>query len=311
VSDAKKIILFEPWNMGDALIAAAIALQDPTRLALACNPRWHPLIRAVTEGNTAPELIAADLGYVNRARTDRWDFGSLSAISPSSTTVATIRGDIRDYLAAKKLFPKASIRSSGWFAFTARRSPLLNLPYAKGWLPVRNRYRAWASIASIPWEKLKGFYEQRLPEPAAQLISIHIGAQWRSRQYPHVAKLSELLAETCPVQILAGPGDTLPSGIAETDVCRLVDRELVDALRVSSHVIVNDSGPMHLAALLHCRTHPIARMSAINEWLPPAITPIKAADMPQGYRPHRSYMSDSVANGWPPPEEIVQLLQLS
>ncbi len=75
MTDAKKLILFEPWSMGDALIAAAIALQDPTRLALACNSRWHVLLRAAMEGIAAPELITADLKYVDRGRTGRWDPG--------------------------------------------------------------------------------------------------------------------------------------------------------------------------------------------------------------------------------------------
>jgi hypothetical protein len=310
VTDAKKIILFEPWNMGDALIAAAIALQDPTRLVLACNSRWHALIRAAAEGIATLELISADLNYVDRGRTGRWDFGSLPAISTSATNVATIRGDVRDILAVKKLFPSASIRSSGWIAFAARRSRLLDTPYAKGWRPVRNRYRAWASIASVPWEQVERFYQQKLPEPATPLITVHIGAQWRSRQYPHAAKLVDLLTRISPVQIVAAPGDPLPAGIAETDVLRLINHELVDAFRTSSRIIVNDSGPMHLAAILRCRTSPIARMSAIREWLPPATVPIEAKDAPKGYRPHPRYMSDSVVDGWPSPEDIVHQLKL-
>jgi hypothetical protein len=311
VTGTKKLILFEPWNMGDALIAAAIALQDPTRLVLACNSRWHPLIRAVAEGTPTPELIAVNLDYVNRGRAGRWDFGSLPVTSASAKNIATIRGDIRDYLAAKKLFPGASIRSSGWLAFAARRSALLDLPYAKSWRPIRNRYRAWAAIASVSWQQLENFYNQKRPTPAAPLITLHIGAQWRSRQYPHIAKLADLLSKTTPVQIIAGPSDPLPDGITEPDIRRLIDHELVDALRASSHVIVNDSGPMHLAALLRCRTHPIARMSAINEWLPPATIPIEASDIPKGFRPHRSYMSDSVEDGWPSPEDILHQLHLN
>jgi hypothetical protein len=295
--------------MGDALIAAAIALQDPARLVLACNSRWHTLIRAATKERSTPELIAADLNYVNRGRTGRWDFGSLPIISASATNVANIRGDIRDYLAARKLFPAASIRSSGWLAFSARRSALLDAPYAKGWLPIRNRYRAWAAIASVPWNQVEHFYEQKLPQPAAPLITVHIGAQWRSRQYPHVQKLVDLLSKAWQVQIIAGPGDPLPAGIAETNVRRLIDQQLIDALRASSHVIVNDSGPMHLAAILRCRTHPIARMSAIEEWLPPATVPIQAIDSPKGYRPHREYMSDAIVDGWPSPEHILHQLQ--
>jgi hypothetical protein len=310
VTNARKLILFEPWNMGDALIAAAIALQDPTRLVLACNSRWHSLIRAVSDGIATPELITADLKYVDRERTGRLNFGSLPLISKSATNVATIRGDVRDTIAARKLFPGASIHSSGWLAFAARRSALLNAPYAKGWLPIRNRYRAWASIASVPWDQVERYYERKLPEPATPLITVHIGAQWRSRQYPHVAKLVDLLTRICPVQIVGGPGDPLPAGIDETDIRRLIDHELVDAFRASSRVIVNDSGPMHLAAILRCRTSPIARMSAIQEWLPPATIPIEAEDAPKGYRPHPNYRSDSVTEGWPSPEDIIHQLQL-
>ena len=309
MTDAKKLTVFEPWNMGDALIAASIALQDPTRLVLACNSRWHPLIRSVTEGIASPELIAADLNYVDRSRTGRWEFGSLP-VSSSATDVATIRGDIRDTIAARKLFPGASIHTTGWFAFAARRSALLDAPYARSWLPVRNRYRAWAAIASVPWQQVELFYEQKLPEPATPLVTVHIGAQWRSKQYPHVAKLVELLAGICKIQIVAAPGDPLPDGVAEADVSRLINQELVDAFRASSRVIVNDSGPMHVAALLRCRTTPIVRASGIREWLPPATTPIEAKGTPKGYRPHPAYMSDSVLEGWPSPQEVVRQLQL-
>jgi hypothetical protein len=302
--DAKQLILFEPWNMGDALIAVAIALQDPTRLALACNPRWHPLLQAAMDGLEAPELIAVDLDYVSRDRAGRWNSGTLTPISTSPTPVATIRGDIRDYRAAKKLFPNARIHSSGWLAFAARRSPLLNIPYAKSWLTIRNRYRAWANIASIPWQHVERFYQQKPSTSATPLISIHIGAQWRSKQYPHAAQLAALLAKTHEVQIVAALNDPLPNGIAETEVRRLIDQKLVEAFRNSSHIIVNDSGPMHLAALLRRPTHPIARISPIEEWLPPATIPIEAKATPKGYRPHPAYMSDTVIDGWPSPEEI-------
>jgi hypothetical protein len=311
LTDAKTLILFEPWSMGDALIAAAIALQEPTRLALACNSRWHDLIRAATEGVAAPKLIAADLSYVDRSRKGRWDSGSLPVLSTSATNVATIRGDVRDTIAARKLFPGASVRSTGWLAFAARRSALLDMPYAKGWLPVRNRYRAWASITSVPWRQVQHFYEQKLPEPASPLVTIHVGAQWRSKQYPHVARLVNLLSSICHVQIVAAPGDPLPNGVAETDVRRLINQPLVDAFRASSRVIVNDSGPMHLAAILRCHTSPVVRVSGIREWLPPATIPIEAKLIPRGYRPHPSYMSDSVLEGWPSPEEVLHQLQLN
>src|ERR1700733_1248006 len=147
----------KPWNMGDALIAAAIALQDPTRLAIACNPHWHPLIRAAGEGLTPRELLAVDLDYVRRSRTGRWNPGPLTVIPTAATPVDTIRGDIRDYTAARKLFPNTSIRSNGWLAFTAPFT-LLDLPLARGRLSFRNRYRPWAAITSTPWQLVERFY---------------------------------------------------------------------------------------------------------------------------------------------------------
>jgi hypothetical protein len=309
-SASTKLILFEPWNMGDALIALAIALQAPGHITLACNTRWHPLIRAAAEatGTTCPELLPANLDYTSRTRTGRFDFGSLAPIATSASSVATIRGDIRDCLAAKKLFPHASIHTSGWLVFAARRAALLDLPYAKGWLPIRNRYRAWATLASIPWPQIETFYNQRAQSSRTPLITIHIGAQWHSRQYPHTAKLAALLSQTTPIQIIGGPNDPLPTGISEDDILRLTDQRLIDAFRASSLVLVNDSGPMHLAALLRCRTYPLTRISAIAEWLPPATTPIEATSAPRGYRPHPAYKSDSAVEGWPSPQEILRHL---
>jgi hypothetical protein len=312
MSASTKLILFEPWNMGDALIALAIALQAPGRLTLACNTRWHPLIRAAAAATrtTCPELLPANLDYTSRNRSGRFEFGSLAAVATSASSVATIRGDIRDCLAAKKLFPHASIHTSGWLAFAARRSAVLDLPYAKGWLPIRNRYSAWATLASIPWPQIENFYNQRAQASTSPLITIHIGAQWRSKQYPHVAKLAALLSHTTPIQIIGAPNDPLPADTSENDILRLTDQKLVDAFRASSLVLVNDSGPMHLAALLRCRTHPITRISAIAEWLPPATTPVEAKSTPKGYRPHPAYMSDSAVEGWPSPQEIIRYLDL-
>ena len=56
---------------------------------------------------------------------------------------------------------------------------------------------------------------------------------------------------------------------------------------------------------------PRARISFIEEWLPPATIPIEAKATPTGYRPHPAYMSDTIIEGWPSPEEIVDRLKLN
>jgi hypothetical protein len=304
---SKSSILFEPWNMGDAVMALAIALQDPTRLSLACNSKWHELLRCAAHGMDMPKFLSVDLGYISRNKDGYLKFGDLPKIY-DNTTVLSIRGDVRDYYAAKKMFPNSQIRANGWLSFLAKRSTLIDFPFARGWAPVRNRYRAWALMANIKWADVERFYQQKGPLTTPRSVVIHVGAQWRSRQYPHVAELVENLKKTSNVQVVAGPGNLLPDGIRDSDVSRLVNYDLVNVLQSSSYVITNDSGPMHLAALLRCRTLVVTRQAAIQEWLPPTVVAVESKDAPKGYMPNSVHLSDRVSGGWPSSEEVIKSL---
>jgi hypothetical protein len=305
----EKIILFEPWNLGDAVIAFSIALQDPAHLSVACNSKWHKLLLSAAHGRVAPELLSVDLGYISRNKGGFFQFGELRRM-PGNFIVLSIRGDARDYFAARKMFPQSRIRMNGWLPFLATRLAFFDIPFANGWLPVRNRYRAWASITDVKWSNIVQFYQQKRPMENGRSILIHVGAQWRSKQFPNVAQLVALLQKTSHLQIVAGLSDPLPDGIGEESVCRLVDSDLVDAFNSSTHAIVNDSGPMHLAALLHCRTLVITRQAAISVWLPPTVLAIGSKEAPSGYRASAPYNSDVVSNGWPSPNEILNHLNI-
>jgi hypothetical protein len=254
-----------------------------------------------------PELISADLGYISRNKVGYLKFGDLSKVYVDAT-VLSIRGDVRDYYAARRMFPDSRIRANGWIPFLAKRSALIDIPFAKGWVPLRNRYKAWASLANIKWSGLEHYYQQKRPMPNPRTITIHIGAQWRSKQFPYVAELVELLEKTSQVKIIAGPLDPLPDGISENDISRLVNRDLVNTFMSSSHVIVNDSGPMHLAALLRCRTLVISRHVAIQEWLPPTVVAVESKYSPLGYGQSTEYLSDTISTGWPSPDEVIRHL---
>jgi ADP-heptose:LPS heptosyltransferase len=214
-------------------------------------------------------------------------------------------------MAAKQIFPKSSLAFNGWTGFIARRSRLIDLPFAQGLLKVQNRYRAWASIANVPWQQVERFYVSRMSNEKSTSIMIHVGAQWRSRQYPNVGELATALREFGPVQIVAGYHDPLPTGVDESHVSRLMDHEFLDKLRASSHVIANDSSPMHLAPLMRCRTTVISRLSAIEQWIPPTVNAICSNKAPKGYRPDPAYESDSVISGWPTVEEVVKSFRAS
>lgn len=301
-------ILYEPWNLGDAVIAASVAAAAPDT-ALACNSRWHEVLRLVSDGSL--RLIPLDLPYVWRSHRGWYRPVPLPSLNQLVTAtgpeleVVSIRGDLRDLLSARRSFPGARYRFSGWYPYLARWVTPLDLPFRLGLLPVRNRYRAWAKAVGIPFPELERLSQARSRSASGGPVLIHLGAQWRSKQYPRVAELVHLLGKAGHrVELLAGPDDPLPAGLDAHAVTRPSWPQLVDALREARCVITNDSGPMHLAGFLGCRTLALSRCSNVAEWLPPGVRALSSPLGPRGYHPVRSYWSDRVLPGWPSPEEV-------
>ncbi len=310
------ILLFEPWNLGDAIIAASVARLAPDRFILACNSRWHEVLKLASNGSLS--LLPLNLPYVWRTGKKFFSLGEaaslgtpLSNAERSDMAVISIRGDLRDWIAAHRIFNGAKFSFTGWRPFLARKLSFFDRPFASGARPVRNRYRDWSEASGIPFGMIENFYHA-LPktDPEAPVV-IHVGAQWRSKQYPLVAELTELLTKSGRrVEILAGPDDPLPPGIMADTILRPKWPELIDSLKSASHVIANDSGPMHLAAFLGCRTIALSRCSNIKEWLPPGVTALSSPSAPRGYRPVPVYWSDQVLSDWPSPGEIMTCLNI-
>jgi hypothetical protein len=298
-------IYFEPWGLGDVLIAAAILREKPADSALACKSRWHPLLRAILPSGV--DLMTVELPYTTNSRRNAFDLGAIGPLVTNPCDVLNIRGDLRDRHAARRLFPAATIRFSGWREFLPHYSRAFDVPYAAGWLTVRNHYRAWAELAGVPFLAVEQAYQQRQSAaPRTGRIVVHLGSSRRSRQYPYLPQLAQLLkGRGFETDLTAGPNDPLPDGLREDQIHRLADQAVVDRLRNAEHVITNDSAAMHLAAMLGCRTLVIARVTNIHEWLPPATRFVASPQMPHGYKPDPRYNSDEVLEDWPAPEEVV------
>ncbi len=302
-------LLFEPWNLGDALIAASVARLAPERFSLACNSSWHEPLRLASHDSL--NLLPLDLPYVWRTNKKFFSLGDAAGLGSepyrdnSRPEIISIRGDLRDWLAARRIFPRSVFRFTGWRPFLARKLSLFDHPFASGELPLRNRYRAWAEATGIPFRTLEQSYSHQTAPLTDAPVVIHVGAQWRSKQYPHVADLAELLrTQGKRIVILAGPHDRLPQGINAEEVQRPNWPGLVAQLRGAQRVITNDSGPMHLAAFLGCRTIALSRCSNIAEWLPPGVTPLSSPSAPRGYRPIPEYWSDRILADWPTPADV-------
>jgi hypothetical protein len=266
------------------------------------------LLRAILPDGV--DLLAVELPYTTASRRNSFDLGAISPLVTDHCDVLNIRGDIRDRRAACRLFPTATIRFSGWREFLPHYLRAFDVPYAAGWLAVRNHYEAWAELAGVAYEGLSSAYRQRQRiAPNNRRVLIHAGAHWRAKQYPDVAALRQALQQKgYEVHIATGPNDPLPPTLNESDVARLVDQPLVDTFGAAQFAVTNDSSALHLAAWLGCRTLVIARAVNIAEWLPPAARCIASAKMPRGYRPDPRLATDRVLEDWPRAGDIVEAL---
>src|SRR5205814_458976 len=120
---SRGLVLFEPWSLGDVFIAAAALRQLEKPAALACHSMWHPLLRRALAEIPELDLLAIDLPYTTRRRANPFDAGVSAEAGKHSEVreVLSIRGDLRDFAAARKIFPRARIRMNGWVRFFGRK----------------------------------------------------------------------------------------------------------------------------------------------------------------------------------------------
>lgn len=291
-------LIYEPWGLGDACIAAAIASQSDD-LALACRSLWHPVIsRALERRGLTVKLVAADPNFgVRRPNAEPGGNEQLALAAQEYADVFSIRGDPRDYRAMKRSYPKARIHMTGWLISLARRLRLFDFAVSI-FSPPQSRYQQWQAHLPGPCAVLET--ATRWPEKIAR-VAIHVGAQWRSKQYPFARELrAKLEASGIQVRLLAGPSDSLPEGISDNDVTRVGGRELVDTLADFDLVITNDSGPMHVCYLAGTAFLGIFGTANVREWGPPGCSYMTSSFMPAGYRSLAGYASDKVLTGWPP-----------
>jgi len=306
--------LFEPWGLGDSIIAAAAMRHRPKQFVLYCSSKWHAILREAC-GEEAI-LRPAELSYTSRLQqsTASANHEQENRCAPAVISkIFSIRGDPRDWLAIRRIFPGIPVKMTGWMEFLSKKTVLLDWVYRTGFLRVRSRYLRWEQLLDLPEGSIANEYALQRgiqsKEAVPGRVILHLGAQWKSKQYPNVARLrAGLEAHGFSVRILAGPHDPLPQNIDESDVTRPSVPELIRELRSADWVIANDSGPMHLAAFLGAKTIVIPLLSNIQEWLPPGVIPVYSDRMPKGHMPISLYTTDQILEGWPEPSVIIDAL---
>lgn len=296
-------------GLGDCLIALAAVRALPGSHTFACHSKWIPLLSSLIPGSDL-RFLPVDLPYTTRQGSGLFDIsGAPIYRNLSETDLYCVRGNLREFLIAQYVFPEMKHHLTGWRESFARRFSIYDKYLQWRGVGPRNRYLLWAETLDVPFETIAEIYREKKNSRSGKGVGIHIGAQWRSRQYPHVKELRSLLqSRGVDVKIFGGPGDQAPEGLSDSDIIRVLGTDLVKEFEKLDLAITNDSGPMHLSAFLGVKTLAIARISNIVEWLPPLARAVQSPLMPTGVRADSAYTSDQVVSGWPSPEEIVQTL---
>lgn len=303
-------LAFEPWSLGDAVIAARVARERPGSAVLVA-PRWTETLKVLWPGL---ELRTVDLAYTLKGQGRTWK-DALKTIVPDrefSGEVVSIRGDVRDRRVARQMYPRAQFRFSGLAAFAARHSRLINVPFRLGLWPVMNRYARWANALGVTLPE----FDFSPPARPVRRILVHMGAQWLSKRYPWPVPLRDLLrSRGFHVDLALGPGDSPIEGTNPKDVLTLSGRELVGFMRERTDLVLcNDSAPMHIAAANEKPAGVFTALTDIREWRPPGRVLLFERRPHCGYGASPHYMSDRLlANEafWNTPEEILSRLETS
>ena len=311
-------LFFEPWGLGDAIIAARVA-SSVTDIGLCIKPQWHPIVNAIYP---SLYLLPVLLEYTFKHNDFKSAFKQSFPLSSSdySGKVISIRGDIRDKMAMRRMFPKAKICVSGYYAFAAKKIPLLNIPGKLGLLKVINRYDRWSYDAGLkPLDKRRERF-QTVPytiQKPIHSIAIHIGTSWLSKRYPWWFKLGTILEKRgYNVYYLYSSEDRLSQSEKEHEgkLIHFSNGDLVSFIRDKVDLaIVNDSAPMHLAAALNKMVLVISAVANVEEWLPPGFVITITKNKISGYAPLSTYKYDEIipdTRRWFTPEEILNYPQL-
>lgn len=307
MNEAKPIAVLEPWALGDAAIAASICRLIDRPVILLIHSKYISLIGQLLQNHPHITLKAVDLEYTKRANGKKFiaDLKRLKSFQEDVSTVYSIRGDFRDHLVAKKLYPNAKVNMCGYDVFFARRLGFVDALLRLADIPVKNRYQQWLRLLPTSTKDLP--QQNHRPIARNARIFIHTGAQWRSKTYPYAIQVYQKLLEQGFDAIIGyGPGDPEPQGVKHVYID---SQNLISELKAADMVMTNDSGPMHLAAFVGCRVLVIANASNIYEWLPPNTEAMTAPSMPTGYRPKPKYMSDEVLEDWPSPDQVLAKIQ--
>lgn len=279
MSEPASYAIFEPWGLGDLVIALAGAAQLRThghKVTVICNPLWGPVVRAFYPDIEMVPFFAPWTSDTGKYDPRRYSFASLRSLHTflsgrRVTAIIDPRGDIRGKLLLRLL----------------TRIPVLSFPMKS----FSNRYdwvNGLCSALSIP-------YTPQVMKRSAwdKKVVCFFGASRLNRKLPtakSVELLRMLLESDFQVSVVLEP-DQNP--FITDDRIIFISGEvhkIIAVVRAAGAVISTDSGWLHVAAMSGVATIGLFGFDNAGQWAPPGCRVVLAEEyLPAEHRYKREY----------------------
>jgi ADP-heptose:LPS heptosyltransferase len=308
----KKILLFEPWHLGDVAVAMSVCRPfagQGTSFALACNPKWQSWALGTGIISEAIPVSAPWTGRHKREKYNPFNY-KVSKIREFRSRVLAykpdlildLRGDIRANIFLTLLFGKhCEVRS-------AKNQSCRN---------VYNRGELIQSVLGYPSVQYRFMSNQTDRKKA---VTLFFGASDRNRIVPTEASFKVLTAlhkEGYELNLILQPSDDRETithlkqslGLQRLNILEGSLTEISSFIKETAIVVSTDSGWLHIAHFYGKPTIGLFGFDTMKNWLPPGSSYITAKELyPDHFRYKRKYQKlqplETIQAG-----EVVRLVQ--
>lgn len=251
----KRIIIFEPWNLGDLVIATNYArslVKFGNEIAFICSPKWKEWIEL-------NEFIKS-VFYLSIPWTDKEKKYSLS------------KYNTKDFIAARK-FIKSYRPDFIWDTrYDIRHKMLLFLlgGYPYYYIPLYNQQNVYCKFKTLNLLTTNNFIDNK----SELKIFCFLGSDWLNRQVP-LCKSKELLEKIVhlgKVTVILQPEDSIDKykNIIPSNISLLKGSltTIISALGESDLLITTDSAWAHMGAFYNIKQIVLMATTAVI-WVPP------------------------------------------
>lgn len=258
------VLIFEPWTLGDVVVAASVArhLNGRYKISIIAAPQWEAWLQTLgifafvipfhipwTDQKKKYDFTKYQMNRFVELR--RWIHG----IRPD--VILDLRGDVRNivFLRVLNVAPVKSL----W-----RRRPANVYGRVNGALGLLGQCTVGENSGQV--DKIRN-------QPKS--ITCFFGATWFNRRVPRdlALQIVKELSELCPVNLLLQPSEPVKFWIGQNisglHVCQVSVVEAAEIVKKSTACVCTDSGWLHMAYFYGVPRVALLGFDTSQEWMPP------------------------------------------